>query len=104
MRLPVGFLASCLVEASQRVNEVLEALLFLESELSLEVAALQAAVPTEVRPGLAGRWVRVGCARLIHVNSSDLLAGSRGAPTPAGPFMLCLYPTLPARGLQVDFS
>jgi hypothetical protein len=24
--------------------------------------------------GLAGGWVRVGCGRVIHVNSSDLLA------------------------------
>ena len=53
------------METAQRVNEVLEAPLFLESELSPEVAALQAAVATEVRRGLAaGGWVRVGCARL----------------------------------------
>jgi hypothetical protein len=29
-------------------------------------------------------WVRVGCARLIHVNSSDLLAGLRGVPSTCG--------------------
>jgi hypothetical protein len=50
-------LAGRLVEAAQRVNEVLEAPLFLESELSPKVAALQAAVATEVRLGLAGGWV-----------------------------------------------
>jgi hypothetical protein len=33
-----------------------------------------------------GGWVRVGCARLIHVNLLSRLAGSRGAATPAGPF------------------
>ena len=34
------------------------------------------------------RWVR---GRLFHVNTSGVLAGSRGAPTPAGPFTLCPY-------------
>jgi hypothetical protein len=35
------------------------------------------------------RWVRVGCARLIHVNLLVRLAGSRGVASPAGPFTLC---------------
>jgi hypothetical protein len=39
---------------------------------------------------ILGRWVRVGCARLIHVNLLSRLAGSRGAPTPAGPFLWAL--------------
>jgi hypothetical protein len=34
-------------------------------------------------------WVRGMCARLMHVNLLSRLAGSRGAPTPAGPFTLC---------------
>ena len=75
---PSLFLAGRLVEAAQRVNEVLELLLFLESELPPKVATLQAAVATEIRPGLAGGWVRVGCGRVIHVNSSDLLAAPPG--------------------------
>ena len=40
---------------------------------------------------ILGGWVRVGCARLSGVHSSVptfLWAGSRGAPTPAGPFPL----------------
>ncbi len=36
--------------------------------------------------GLTGRWVRVGCGRVIHVNSSDLLAGLREVQTPRGRF------------------
>ena len=40
---------------------------------------------------ILGRWVRVGCARLIHVNLLSRLAGSRGVAAPAGPF-LCVWP------------
>jgi hypothetical protein len=32
--------------------------------------------------GLAGRWVRVGCGRVLHVNSSDLLAAPPGSLDP----------------------
>src|SRR5215216_5701723 len=31
-------------------------------------------------------WVRWWCGKVLHVNSSDLLAGSRGVAAPAGPF------------------
>jgi hypothetical protein len=39
---------------------------------------------------LGSGWVRVRCGRVIHVNSSDLLAGLRGilGGLPAGPFIL----------------
>ena len=39
---------------------------------------------------IVGGWVHVGCARLCGVHSVPpfLWAGSRGAPTPAGPFHL----------------
>src|SRR5829696_1394046 len=37
---------------------------------------------------LYGGWLRWWCARLVHVNSSDLLAGSRGASTFRGAISL----------------
>ena len=71
-------LAGCLVEAAQRVDQRFEALLSLVREVSREVAALQGTEHAPVRLGFASGWVRVGCGRVIHVNSSDLLAAPPG--------------------------
>jgi transcriptional regulator with XRE-family HTH domain len=52
-----------------------------------------------------GRWLSVGCARLIHGGLPSRLSGLRGilGGLPAGPFTLCPYTTLTARVLQVEF-
>jgi hypothetical protein len=53
------------------------------------VAEVDVPVQARVRVVLVfSVWVRVGCARLsgVHSGTTFLWAGSRGAPTPAGPF------------------
>jgi hypothetical protein len=57
-----------------------------------QVAYVDGALEAGVRALLLfGRWVRLGCGRVIHVNSSILLAGLREilGGLSAGPF-LCL--------------
>jgi hypothetical protein len=56
------------------------------------VGALQAGVVRLYRVVvILGGWVRGSRGRLIHVNSSDLLAGLRGVLPPAGPLIISSY-------------
>jgi hypothetical protein len=69
---------------------VLDKMANVDDTLVAGVGALEAGVVRLYGVVVLGRWVRGMRGRLIHVNSSILLAGSRGVRAPAGP---SLYPT-----------
>jgi hypothetical protein len=87
MHAPLVVFAGVAAAKVEREFFYLFARLRVEGDLPYRHPAVVAGVGMVLILILSG-WVRVGYARLIHVNLLSRLAGSRGAATPAGPFTL----------------